>query len=68
MATMDIIQWKTMVKRMLLTGWNSSDEFVEWVAQCALSAYEDGDVDDDVASLLEANEQEMLNDIPGATP
>lgn len=60
MPRMDVVEWKAMARRMLHGSLTSSDEFVEWVCDCALHAYENGDVSEDVAKLLEANEQMIL--------
>lgn len=66
--TLDIIEWKRMVKNMLVNGWKTSDEFLEWVAECALHSFEDGDIDDDVCELLLANEQWWLDNFVHREP
>jgi len=51
---MNIDEWKTMLRKHLLSG--ASEDCWEWVLECALHASENGDVDIDVLAELEAIE------------
>lgn len=59
--TLDIDQWKLMIKNMLVNGWKTSDEFLDWVATSALYAFEAGRISDEVAELLLRNEKWWLD-------
>lgn len=48
---LNIRDWKEMLISNL-TDDSCPDEVLEWVSQCALHAFEQGDVDDDVAQIL----------------
>lgn len=57
----DIDQFKARVMRIVLAG--RSQPVRDWVAQCALSAYENGDIDDDVFDVLEHDDGEGCDEL-----
>lgn len=56
---MDCDQFADLCVRMLRDE-SCPPSFVKWAGQCMLRAYEDGDIDDDVAAAIEEEESRIL--------